>query len=105
MSQRKLTTSFAEKSPDKRLGELMLYVAWKCADDPKFGATKLNKILYFSDFLSFLRTGEAITGSEYVKQKNGPIPKHLVPVRESLESKRKPPFSGDRHYRVMSSIG
>ena len=66
----------------------MLYIAQKCSFDPKFGATKLNKILYFADFVAFQRTGEPITGAEYVKQKNGPIPKRLIPVRKKLEAKK-----------------
>ena len=67
----------------------MLYIAGKCSRDPNFGAVKLNKILYFSDFMSYARTGQPITGAEYVKQKNGPVPKRLVPVREGLEAKKE----------------
>jgi hypothetical protein len=50
----------------------------------KFGATKLNKILYFSDFLAFARFGEPITGVEYQREKNGPVPKRLVPIRNEM---------------------
>lgn len=62
----------------------MLYIASKCAEHPKFGATKLNKILFFSDFLAFRRDGTAITGATYMKLKHGPGPRRLLPVQERL---------------------
>ena len=41
----------------RRLGELILYIAERCADDHTLGATKLNKILWFSDFLGVRTPG------------------------------------------------
>ena len=67
-----------------RFRELILYISQKCADDPTFGATKLNKILYFSDFLYYAYYGEAITGVEYQKLPNGPAPRKLLPVRNRM---------------------
>lgn len=78
------TYEFRDMQPDKRLAELMLYVADKCSQDAKFGATKLNKILFFCDFLSFQEHGEPITGSQYMRLERGPVPKRLVPVRDRL---------------------
>ena len=69
---------------EKRLAELMIYVSNKCHADPRFGATKLNKILWWSDFLSYARTGEPITGVEYQRLGNGPVPKRLPPIRGKL---------------------
>jgi Protein of unknown function (DUF4065) len=71
------------QSEDK-LAELILYVSKKCAEDPCFGATKLNKILYFSDFLHYGNNGVPITGVEYQKLPYGPAPRRLVPVRDKL---------------------
>ena len=34
--------------------------------DSKFGATKLNKILWWSDFLACAQRGKPITGIEYM---------------------------------------
>lgn len=42
---------------------LMLYAAEKSRGDPRFGAIKLNKILFFSDFLSYGLTGRAVTAA------------------------------------------
>ena len=83
------TVSFPERHPDKRLGELMLYVAKRSQFDSNFGGTKLNKILFYSDFCSFARSGKPITGAEYIKQEFGPTPKRLIPVRKQLESKNE----------------
>lgn len=70
--------------PDRRLRELMLHVAARCQNDPTFGATKLNKILFFADFSSFIKTGKPVTGAVYMRQDNGPVPRRLVPAREEL---------------------
>lgn len=67
-----------------KLEELMLYVAHKCHDDEHFGATKLNKILFFSDFFAFAVLGESITGATYVHLERGPAPKELLPARQRL---------------------
>lgn len=76
------------ESGEDRLRELILYVARKCQADPKFGATKLNKILWWSDFLAYAQTGDPITGVEYMRIENGPVPRRLVPIREELLSAR-----------------
>jgi hypothetical protein len=65
--------------------ELILYIAQKCIDDPTFGATKLNKILYFADFYAYGDTGVPITGATYFKLPRGPAPRQLVPMREELK--------------------
>lgn len=64
--------------------ELLLFVSDRCLTDPGFGATKLNKILYFADFLAFERLGQPITGAEYFKLPNGPAPRALLPIRQEL---------------------
>src|SRR5258708_16579429 len=74
---------------ESRYRELVLYVCQKCATDPKFGATKLNKILYFADFLAYAQLGEPITGFEYQKLPNGPAPRRLVPIREEMVKDRE----------------
>ena len=66
--------------------ELILYIAKECETDTYFGATKLNKILFYSDFLSFRETGQSISGAEYMRLDNGPVPRNLVPVRDQLIS-------------------
>jgi len=71
---------------EDKLAELILYVSQKCADDPRFGAIKLNKILYFSDFLFYGNYGRPITGVEYQKLRMGPAPRRLLPIQKKLEN-------------------
>lgn len=74
--------------PDERakLKELMLYISDKCIDDNKFCATKLSKILYFADFLSYAHYGKPITGIKYRSLQNGPVPISLWSVKDEMES-------------------
>lgn len=70
--------------PDQRLRELVLYVADKSYDDAGFGATKLNKVLFFADFESYARFGKSITGADYISLPNGPVPRRLIPIRKQM---------------------
>lgn len=84
-----MSRTFSRKSSppepdDAKLAELMLYVARRCEADLAFGATKLNKILFFADFLAYLRTGRPITGQRYQKLDQGPAPRRLLPVQKAL---------------------
>ena len=69
---------------EKKFKELLLYVCQKCANDPTFGATKLNKILFYVDFLAYANLGEPITAFEYQNLKWGPAPKRLIPVQNAM---------------------
>ena len=70
---------------DRKLAELILYVSERSEGDPYFGATKLNKILFFSDFLFFQKSGRSITNQEYQHLPNGPAPRRLVQVRSEMK--------------------
>lgn len=80
----KLTFCFPEMDGENRLKELILYIADKCFEDPTFGAIKLNKILFFGDFMLYLRSGKPITGVEYQRIPNGPAPRRLLPIRKKM---------------------
>jgi hypothetical protein len=69
---------------DARLRELILYISDKCVDDKYYGATKLNKILFFADFSAYAERAESITGAEYMGLPQGPVPRYLVAARETL---------------------
>jgi hypothetical protein len=71
---------------ESKLAELIVYIAAKCQLHARFGATKLNKILFYADFLSYQERGKAITGAEYQKLPHGPAPVRLKPVEEALIS-------------------
>lgn len=75
------------RKKDERLGELMLYIAQQSEDDPDFGATKLNKILFNIDFIAYARRAEPVTGQEYQHLPQGPCVRRLAPVQQMLEEK------------------
>lgn len=62
----------------------MLYIAQKSQNDSTFGATKLNKILFFADFRAYGIWGESITGATYQHLNNGPCCKQLLPAQDAL---------------------
>lgn len=64
--------------------EAIVYIADKCREDRKFGAVKLNKILYYSDFRAYRSLGQSITGAEYQHLSEGPAPRGLLDIRNSL---------------------
>jgi hypothetical protein len=73
------------RADDRKFRELILYVARKSESDPGFGATKLNKILFFCDFLAYRAFGESITGHRYQKLEHGPAPRALKPILKKME--------------------
>jgi len=73
-------------SPDNdKFRELILFIAQRSEGDPAFGATKLNKLLFYADFLAYLSFGRPITGQRYQKLPKGPAPRALLPVLERME--------------------
>ena len=68
-----------------KLKELILYISQKCQDHDKFGKIKLNKILFYADFVSYARRGRSITNETYFKLPMGPAPKKMKPVADEME--------------------
>lgn len=102
----KLKFEFPELDGAALLPELILYISQKCSDDPTFGATKLNKILFYSDFFSYFRFGRPIVGLEYHRLPKGPAPKRLPFVRDQMLSNRdiaiqKVPFFDKEQHRCV----
>lgn len=79
-----MTSVVSESNAEEKLAELLLYVAGAVRDDPTAGATKINKILFFSDFAHYRKSLSPITGVSYQKLPNGPAPRRLLPVRDRL---------------------
>lgn len=75
-----------ERTAFLRLKELVLLVAARSKDDSTFGATKLNKLLFFADFRAYTRLGEPITGAPYVKRQFGPCPRDILRAVRTLVS-------------------
>lgn len=68
----------------RKFEELILLVSRECRDDPRFGSTKLNKILFFADFLSYEELGQSISGQAYRKLERGPVPRRILPTIDGM---------------------
>lgn len=77
--------STAEK--DRKLRNLILYISRLCETDPKFGKTKLNKLLFYCDFGAYLTFRGPITGQGYMKFEYGPVPKRMYTVQTRMLGK------------------
>jgi hypothetical protein len=84
MAAKEVIIDFSNVYDEHKFKELMLYIADKCSDDPDFGATKLNKILFYSEFHSYGKYDESITKMPYFRLQNGPAPKYLKPIRDQM---------------------
>lgn len=70
---------------ERKLRELILYIARRSAADPYFGRTKLNKILFFADFEAYRRLRRPITGAVYQRLPQGPAVQQMLPILRTLE--------------------
>ncbi|MEM8898188.1 MAG: type II toxin-antitoxin system antitoxin SocA domain-containing protein, partial [Bacteroidota bacterium] len=66
--------------------ELILYISGRLLDDNTLGATKLNKLLYYIDNISFAELGNQVTNFTYIKQNQGPTPSpaEFLPLRDNM---------------------
>lgn len=64
----------------KKLGEMMIYFA----SLPQAWRTKLNKLLFYADFVHYKRHGRAISNSRYVHMQFGPVPADFYTLQASL---------------------
>ena len=83
----------------KRLGEAILYVCAFCETDEAFAMTRLNKILFEADFLSFLTRGVPVTGVRYQRLKFGPAPKSMPHRLRELQQENA------LHIRAVDYLG
>lgn len=69
--------------------ELVHYICFRVDDARKLGATKLNKILWYSDVFAYRLTGRSISGAEYEKRQFGPVPRMINAILDELEREGK----------------
>ena len=60
--------------------QMVVYFAKTC--NPV--VTKMNKLLFYADFLNFRRTGAAISGMSYMAIANGPVPQRYMGLVENV---------------------
>jgi hypothetical protein len=73
------------RASEKKFRELILLICARSQGDKKFGATKLNKLLFYSDFSAYLSFDKPITGQQYFKLPNGPAPRKFKPIVAKMQ--------------------
>jgi hypothetical protein len=73
---------------DRKMRELILYLAVQSEQDPRFSSTKLNKLLFYCDFAAYRDLGRSITGHLYQKLPFGPAPKAMLPILDQMKRDR-----------------
>ena len=68
----------------ERFENLVSYICWQI---PYVTKTKLNRLLWYCDFVSFRQIQRSITGLQYVHVPYGPVPKHYEYHLASLMGK------------------
>jgi uncharacterized phage-associated protein/transcriptional regulator with XRE-family HTH domain len=81
---RSVFTGYAKQSYSKVKNVILYYVSQL---DGVFN-TKMNKLLFYSDFLSYKLHGVGITGLSYVAIQYGPVPEHWNVVYGSIDDIR-----------------
>lgn len=96
---------------ETRFKELIVLISELCADDPTYGSVKLNKILYFADFMAYRELGQPITGATYFKLQEGPAPREFLSARRELIKEgriaieHRPYFNGVQKRPVVVGSG
>lgn len=69
----------------EKLKDAVCLIADYCPPE-ELGNVKMHKILYFADMMHFLHEGRPITGVDYLKQKFGPVARHLSAAVSELST-------------------
>ena len=80
----RLHFEFPLQNKESRFKELVIYISDQCLDDPTFSRLKLLKILFYSDFESYGRHGQPITGVAYRKLPFGPAPAAFARIEDEM---------------------
>ncbi|MHB8261281.1 MAG: Panacea domain-containing protein [Bacteroidia bacterium] len=75
-----------ENTTNIRDEDLILYIASKLKNCESFGSIMLNKVLYYSDNIHYIKFGRAISSFRYINQDFGPTPQPstFLPLRQKL---------------------
>lgn len=97
-SDRSIDNGFAPQSLD-RLKNILLYVLERCGDT---FYTKMNKLLFYADFVAYRQYGMAITGLSYRAIAHGPVPERWDRVYSQFdEIIQEPRAYGEKEGSVL----
>lgn len=77
------------------------YICEKADDPSVLGSVKLNKVLWYSDVIHYMVTGDPITGETYIKRQFGPVPRHVLPAIDQLVQEGKIARGKANHYGLV----
>jgi len=97
-TQTKPTFEFPDMNSSNKLRELILYVSRRCQTDEGFSLSKLAKILYYADFLSYRNYNKPITGYPYVHWDYGPVPEDYYGILDEMISSNELVITPQRYY-------
>ena len=69
----------------RKMQELILHICRASENDESFGAVKLNKLLFYSDFAAYRSFGRSITGQEYQRRDKGPVPRPMYALMDEMQ--------------------
>ena len=81
----KLTYRVELPGGQRRLREMILYVSKRAWQMPRWGKTKLNKILWDADFSAYRSRHTPVTGRPYQRLKAGPAPVEMPTVLAEMK--------------------
>ena len=71
---------------DERVYKNAILYFIKYCNNQYLHATKLNKLLYYLDFIHFRDHQKPVTGDVYIHQEYGPIPSHIEEMLANLKT-------------------
>jgi uncharacterized phage-associated protein len=72
----------------KKYANAVLYFLTYCNNE-YLGKTKLNKLLYYLDFIAFRDRKQSVTMDEYLHEQYGPVPSNIDRTLSELKAEKK----------------
>lgn len=88
----------------EKFRRLVHYVIHMAGNRPGFGATKINKVLWFVEARGAMLRKKPVTGARFIRRQYGPVPAAIMPVREELERAGVIRTSKDWHYNRQITV-
>lgn len=98
MKNQKKVAKLVSDEEKVKAKELILLISELSESDEKFGVTKLNKLLFFIDFLAYLGFGKPVSGASYVARPEGPMLESFYDLREEMEASGDLVISKREHF-------
>ncbi|MBQ7774115.1 MAG: DUF4065 domain-containing protein [Bacteroidales bacterium] len=102
MCERGADNGFGERSLQK-LKNILLYIIGQCGE---LFCTKMNKMLFYADFLAYRDMGMSLTGLSYRALNYGPVPERWDRIYSQFDEVRlEPKVNGDKEGMIFIPEG